>query len=364
MWSRREFLAAAGAGFAASLLPAEGAALELADAVFATSIQKQDGTYAAALVTDRGALVRVIDLPARGHDVTQCPVTGRIVTFARRPGTFALVFDPHASDHQIFSSPAGRHFYGHGIFSPDGKLLYATENDFNNVRGKIGIYDATDGFKRLGEWASGGVGPHDMLLSSDGRYLCVANGGIETHPDMGRAKLNLATMQPNLCWIERTSGHLIARHDLPGELHQLSTRHLATGPNGSIWFACQYQGQVSDPVPLLGRIAVDEDIAWTEFAEGARSSLRNYVGSIASSPDGNEVALGSPVGNALVVVNAAGEVVRRRALLDVCGVAHRRGAFSFSSGRGLFGTEATEPAQHDYGFDHHLLTLSPQPPAG
>ena len=35
----------------------------------------------------------------------------------------------------------GRHFFGHGVFSPDGKLLYATENDFEAARGVIGVYD-------------------------------------------------------------------------------------------------------------------------------------------------------------------------------------------------------------------------------
>jgi hypothetical protein len=30
-----------------------------------------------------------------------------------------------------------------------------------------------------------------MTVSDDGRMLIVANGGIETHPDFGRTKLNL-----------------------------------------------------------------------------------------------------------------------------------------------------------------------------
>lgn len=358
MWSRRQFMKAAGATFTASLLPREALALERTDAVFATSIQKPDGNYAAALVSHTGDLIRAIDLPGRGHDVTQCPVTGRIVTFARRPGTFALVLDSMNGEHQMLTSPEGRHFYGHGVFSPDGKLLYATENDFDNVAGKIGIYDATDGFRRLGEWSSGGVGPHDMLLSADGRLLCVANGGIETHPDFGRAKLNLSTMDPNLCWIDRQSGHVIARHTLPAELHQLSTRHLTVGPDHSIWFACQYEGPVADEVPLLGRISPDEDIVWTAVPDGARRSLRNYVGSIASTPDGGQVALGSPVGDSLLIVDTDGNVIKRRALSSICGVAWRDNIFSFSSGTGLFGMASTEPKQHEFGFDHHLLTLS------
>ena len=33
---------------------------------------------------------------------------------------------------------------------------------------------------------------------SDGRTIAVANGGIATHPDFDRVKLNLATMEPSL----------------------------------------------------------------------------------------------------------------------------------------------------------------------
>ena len=47
-------------------------------------------------------------------------------------------------------------------------------------------------FARVGEFPTHGVGPHELLLLGDGRTLAVANGGIETHPDFGRAKLNIA----------------------------------------------------------------------------------------------------------------------------------------------------------------------------
>ena len=40
MWQRRAFLRAAGAGFAASLLPRQAEALERSDLVFASSIQR------------------------------------------------------------------------------------------------------------------------------------------------------------------------------------------------------------------------------------------------------------------------------------------------------------------------------------
>ena len=45
------------------------------------------------------------------------------------------------------------------------------------------------GTSRIGELASFGVGPHEVVLMPDGATLVVANGGIRTHPDRDRAKL-------------------------------------------------------------------------------------------------------------------------------------------------------------------------------
>src|SRR5690606_30895384 len=110
--------------------------------------------------------------------------------FARRPGTFALVIDVvHGRILYRIASAESRHFYGHGAFSSDGRLLYATENDFAGERGVIGIYDAADGYRRAGEIPSYGIGPHELRLLADGTTLAVANGGILTRPDLPRVKL-------------------------------------------------------------------------------------------------------------------------------------------------------------------------------
>ena len=139
---------------------------------------------ASRILTEAGKLVHALDLPERGHDITFDPVSRRSVVFARQPGTFAVVFDHTGEAEPVtIASVEGRHFYGHGVFSPDGALLYATENDFDNAAGMIGVYDATDGFRRIGEFATHGVGPHELLLCPDGKTLAIANGGIETHPD-------------------------------------------------------------------------------------------------------------------------------------------------------------------------------------
>ena len=204
---------------------------------------------------EAGKIVFAADLPERGHDVTFDPVSRRAVVFARQPGTFAVVFD-HTKRSQTLTiaSVEGRHFYGHGVFSPDGALLYATENDFDNAAGMIGVYDATDSFRRVGEFPTYGIGPHEFLLMPDGRTLAIANGGIETHPDFGRAKLNLVD-DAAVAGVRRPDQrrpHRRASFCRPA-LHQLSIRHMDFDATGAVWFGCQYEGPASDQPLLIGQ---------------------------------------------------------------------------------------------------------------
>jgi len=357
MWTRRTFIASAGAAFAASLAPARAEALAKADIVYATAGMTHNGRFAAAIVSETGDVITTLALPDRGHDVTHCPVSGRLVAFARRPGTFAVVFSSEGQGIATIASPEGRHFFGHGAFAPDGKLLYATENDFDNGRGMIGIYDATDGFTRIGEFYSGGVGPHDVEISPDGKWLCIANGGIETHPDYGRAKLNIATMQPNITWLDRDTGTLIATHELPKEYHQLSLRHLAMGTNGRIWIGGQYQGGKAEGIPLLASASPDEPLEIATLPDNLNARLAGYIGAMAASPDGSLIVATSPVGGAAVILDTASGKAELVKAEKVCGVTWARDAFAFSTGGGEFLHGDIRKLAPDYYFDHHMVTL-------
>ncbi|MBX3577480.1 MAG: DUF1513 domain-containing protein [Rhizobiaceae bacterium] len=358
---RRDFLRAAGTAFVAGLSGRALAATLDADAVFATACQNRSGTFGVAILSEAGAVLSVVDLPERGHDVTFDPVSRRSVVFARRPGTFAVIFD-HAglSAPQTITSPAGRHYFGHGLFAPDGRLLYATENDFDNAAGMVGVYDATDGFRRIAEFPTYGMDPHEMVLLADGRTLAIANGGIETHPDFGRAKLNLSTMQPSLVFIDRESGSLIEKHELPQDLHQLSIRHMDVSGDGTLWFGCQYEGPAIDRPSLIGRARRGEPLALVDMPDDALGSLRNYVGSVAANPSAGTLAVASPQGNSLVVLDAAtGTIVSVRTMVEVCGIAGDGAGYFATTGKGM-----VAPASHaavnsaDHVWDNHVLRIA------
>ncbi|MCV9962374.1 DUF1513 domain-containing protein [Pararhizobium sp. BT-229] len=351
---RRTFLTMAGAAWATSLAPQAAFALSRTDAVYASGFMATDGSYGVATLTEEGVIIERVPLPARAHGMTYSPVTNRAVAFARRPGTYAMIFAPDDSMKPIvITSVEGRHFYGHGCFSADGRLLYATENDFAGNRGMIGVYDGTNSFARIGEFPSFGIGPHDMILSADGRMLVVANGGIETHPDFGRTKLNLDHMQPSLALIDTATGALIERHAMPDNLRQLSTRHVDIDADGRIWFACQYEGARNDLPPLAGSFSRGEDIRFLELPEETTVALANYVGAIAVNRRDGLVGLTSPKGGTAVTVEAStGKVLRQERIADAAGIAPAAHGFVASSYGGLFGTTPSSVA-----WDQHIVRL-------
>jgi len=352
---RRQFVRAAGIGFLAALSPKSLWALERADAVFASGFRGHDGAYGIATTTARGEIIDRIALPARAHGLAYCKTTGRGVAFARRPGTFAMIFDPTGRREPVLiHAPEGRHYYGHGHFSPEGRILYASENDFDGNRGMIGLYDATNGFARIGEFEAAGIGTHDMTVSDDGRHLIVANGGIETHPDFGRTKLNLDHMQPSLAILDAATGDVLERHALPPDLSQLSTRHLDLDEGGRIWFACQYEGARTDLPPLAGSFALGEDLRFLSLPEETTQRLGNYVGAIAVNRTERLVGLTSPKGGAAVILDArTGRVIAEQTVADAAGIASAPEGLAVSSYTGQLAATRSPLA-----WDQHLVHLA------
>ena len=351
---RRTFLRAAGCGYLATLAPRAAFALSRADAVYATGYRGADRRFGLALMSERGEFVDKVELPDRMHGLCYSPATGRVVAFARRPGTFAMIIDRRgAAEPVVIHAMENRHFFGHGQFSPDGKILYASENDFDRGVGVIGLYDATDSFRRVGEFPAHGVGTHDMTVSDDGTLLIIANGGIETHPDFGRTKLNLDEMEPSLVIADARDGRLIEKHPMPAGLERLSTRHLAVMAEGEVWFACQYEGARDDLPPLVGTFGKGESLRFMELPEDITTGLANYVGAIAVNRADGLVGLASPKGGLSVTIDArSGKVVECRQIADAAGIAPADHGFTTSSYGGVFGT-----ARQPVAFDQHIVRL-------
>ena len=322
-----------------------------------------DGGFVLSGLTGHGASVFRIPLPGRGHAAAAHPSRPEAVAFARRPGTFAMVIDCLAGRPRLqIEAPRGRHFYGHGTFSADGSLLFTTENDFDTSRGMVGIWDAADGYARAGEMSSGGIGPHDVRLMPDRRTLVVANGGIETHPDSGRAKLNLPTMRPNLSYLD-PSGGIVDRIELEPEFGRNSIRHLAVGQDGTVAIALQWQGNLSRRPPLLGVHRQGGPVKLLSAPSQDHVQMQGYAGSIAFSGDRRNVAITSPRGGVLQVFGTEdGSYEGQLQEVDVCGISHSEAGFVFTTGTGLVagiaGLSEVWKVRHDCQWDNHLVAVA------
>lgn len=278
-------------------------------------------------------------LPARGHSVAYHRPSQQLAVFARSPGTYAFVLNLKNSSHvQPISSPDGRHFYGHGVFSKDGRWLLASENHYASGQGRIGIFDGKDGYGRVGEFSSHGIGPHELHLLADGKTLVVANGGIQTHPDFGRKKLNLDSMQSSLAYIELHSGKLLGAYGLPEKFQKMSIRHLAVTPQNEVAVAMQYQGARNHLYPLVGLHGGESSIELMPAPSPIDRQMRNYCGSIVVDGSGTVLAVSSPRGNLITfwsVLNRG--YLSTVSVADGCGVApgNEPGQFLISSGGGL-----------------------------
>ncbi|MFD0859840.1 DUF1513 domain-containing protein [Roseovarius aquimarinus] len=300
-----------------------------------------------------------IALPARGHAAAAHPERPEAVAFARRPGTFAIVIDCAAGRRKAeLAAPEGRHFYGHGAFSLDGRWLYTTENDYEAARGVIGVWDADRGYARVAEFDSGGTGPHDIRRLPGSDTLVVANGGIETHPDAGRAKLNIPVMRPNLSYLEE--GAVTETVSLAPDLHKGSIRHLAVSHGGDVAFGLQWQGGEDGPA-LLGLHRRGEAVRLAETPEGALRAMQGYVGSVAFAAGQREIAITSPRGGQVQIydMRTAG-FLRSEAVADACGVAPCPGGLIIASGTGdlrRIGRMPDRAAHPGLMWDNHLVAL-------
>ena len=233
-------------------------------------------------------------LPFRAHASIPLLDQQRLY-FGRRPAMQSAVVD-FASQHvRLIDATARRHFAGHGCLSADGKVLFTTENDYDGKRGVIGIRDSAT-LQVLGEYESYGLDPHDIHLMPDGKTLVLANGGIETHPDFGRRKLNLDSMQPSLVYLESQTGKKLAEYRLPD--HQLSIRHLIVSKHGDVGVALQYEGNLyrQQPQSLVAWQVKDQALQLLPIPPQILPSFQGYMADLAYDAEQDMLAVTSPRG--------------------------------------------------------------------
>ncbi|HEY0835595.1 MAG TPA: DUF1513 domain-containing protein [Azospirillum sp.] len=363
---RRRLLAGFGgmAAFMAVPIPARAGGGPLFLSAYATAGGDKPGYGVAALDAD-GGVVFATALPGRAHAVVPNPVRAQAVVFARRPGRWFVPLDLATGVAGApVRVPEDRRFTGHGVFSADGRLLYVAEDDVPREAGAIAVYDVADGYRRLDAMPTHGIGPHELVALDGVRVLAVANGGVITHPDTGRAKLNLDDMDASLTYVEAASGRLLDRARLPEEHANLGIRHLAALADGSIAFGVQDERPTGALQPLVGTHRPGGGpVRLFDMPEDTLARFEGYVGSVAT--DGRTVAASSPRGGLVGFWDApSGRWLGAASLPDGCGIAWADGRCVATSGHGAVaslapdgGEAGARRASSGLRWDNHLTPM-------
>ncbi|MCX7646849.1 MAG: DUF1513 domain-containing protein [Rhodobacteraceae bacterium] len=353
MPTRRAFLATLAA---TGSLPALGWA-DAGSPAWLSCAREADGGFALFGLRADGALAFRQPLPTRGHAGARHPLRPEAVIFARRPGAWALVLDAATGAVAArLAPPAGHQFNGHGAFLQGGALLVTSEQLAETSEGRLGLWAADEGYQRIGDLPSGGIGPHEIRALADGT-LVIANGGIATDPT-DRTKLNIPDMRPNLAFAD-AEGRLRAVLEPAPEARQASIRHLAELPDGRIAAAMQWEGE-GPPPPLLALARPDGGLAPVAAPEALWPALQGYIGSVAAA--GDRIAISSPRGGRMAALATDGRLLVDLARADACGLAAAgAGAFLVTDGSGaLFRVGDGPPlllARHPCAWDNHVVPV-------
>lgn len=125
--------------------------------------------------------------------------------------------------------------------------------------------------------------------------------------------------------------------------------------NGAVAFAMQWQGDLYEDLPLLG-IHDSQTGNLRLMNEASVRRMNGYLGSVAITPDRAQVATTSPRSGRFQVFEH-GQLLRERAVADVCGVAATRNGFVSTAGTGHVISERGTQRHHPISWDNHILGL-------
>lgn len=314
--------------------------------------------YGVAAFDGAGRVLFSCPLPGRAHGVTPHPDGTHAVVMARRPGRWFALLDLTSGTlrGQAVALPSDRRGTGHGVFNAAGDLFYMAEDDTGRERGALALLDPRRNYARMGEIAGVGVGPHEVLALDGGRVLAVADGGVLTHPETGRVKLNLDDMDPALHYVDTATGKVTETLRLPADYSNLGIRHIAATADGAVVFGMQDERPTGEVQPLVGVHRPGEPLRLLDAPAEAWRRLAGYVGSVAVT--GGRIFASSPRGGAVAVWDGAtGGFPAIRDLSDGCGLAaDPAGGAAATSGFGrIIGGDGREIARTPgYRWDNHL----------
>ena len=201
------------------------------------------------------------------------------------------------------------------------------------------------------------------MPNSNEQQIVIANGGIQTHPEQARKKLNLNSMQHNLAYMALDSGQIAAKFEL--ENKQLSIRHLAVSSQGKVVAGLQYQGASTDDVPLGISHHGEAQLTLLKADANTWRSMKQYTASVCINSNRNTVAITCPKANLITYWQLdSNEFIASHKLKDAAGATLIADSFIASTGRGrvISQDEPLKPYQisgnfNELRWDNHMTAI-------
>lgn len=257
------------------------------------------GILAADWERKKLSIRHALPLPTRPHGLLP-EADGNLLVVGVRPGAWLMRVDHNGQVMQqvnLAEEKSNARLNGHVVVSPRGDVLYTTETDTRTGRGRIGVRDRIS-LKKIDEWDSHGVEPHQLLLDEAG-HLMIANGGIfRTASDK---KVDLHRMEASLVRLDGQRGELLRQWAT--EDRRLSLRHLAWSywpkmDKNLLGVAIQAEHDDAFARAAAPMLAVLDGVALKLYA-GA-SECAGYAGDIAPAYNGGFALSSNHVGRAVL----------------------------------------------------------------
>jgi hypothetical protein len=342
---------------------------------FAAAWEQQGRFHIGLLCTKKGAgqalqVHASLEVPTRAHGLCVLP-GGAVLATARRPGDWLVRWQPgQGSEPQWLWQTGERSFNGHVLASPDGRQFCTTETDTETGASWVAVRDARS-LEKAAEWPTHGIDAHELVWDPLGQRetstLIVANGGVPTAPETGRAKRDLHAMDPSLVRLDARTGRLLGQWRLTAD-PRLSLRHLAWSPDGrTLGIALQAEHDDAarkNAAPVLA-LFDGTTLRAVPTPEPLEARLRGYGGSVAATRTG--WAVSCPRAHGIALFSLQGEWQGLVPLPEACPLAVQGGAlWAGGLASSLQAAEAAAPLVHPHGqdlqgarLDNHWVTAAP-----
>lgn len=231
----------------------------------------------------------LIAIPFLAHGIAIDPGDPARAVLFEKKGPGACVVDLRARTLLgPIATAANRRFYGHGAFSADGRLLYATESLLDrDFAGALVVRDAQT-FAELGALPTYGAAPHDCQLIDGGRTLVVANGG-------GAIAGGAA---PAVCYIDLQSERLLERVELASP--RFNAGHIMVTAAGDLAVVSAPRDGLPSPNQQLGAVSLRPHGGTLTTVQRPEQVVQRMLGetlSVLVNEDSRVVLATHPLGN-------------------------------------------------------------------